>query len=68
MIHIRLQPGRLAEFLIVLALATNLIGFAAWVTHVVSCFRAAEWTFLVAGAIAFPVAVVHGIGIWFGAW
>ena len=28
MIHIRLQPGRFAEVVIVLALATNLIGFA----------------------------------------
>ena len=38
---------------------------AAWVTHVVSCFIAATWGFLIAGALMFPIAIVHGIYIWF---
>lgn len=42
--------------------------FAAWITHLVICFKAASWGFLIAGAIFFPVAVVHGTGAWFGAW
>ena len=42
--------------------------FASWITHVVVCFSAASWGFLIAGAVFFPVAVVHGTGIWFGAW
>lgn len=41
---------------------------AAWATHVITCIQHHEWGFLVAGAIAAPVAVVHGFGIWFGMW
>ncbi len=41
--------------------------FASWVTHVVVCLGAAKWGFLIAGAIFFPVAIIHGTGIWFGA-
>ena len=40
---------------------------AAWLTHVVVCFHAGLWGFLIAGALFFPVAIVHGIGLWFGA-
>ena len=39
----------------------------AWLTHVITCLSAASWGFLIAGAIFFPVGVIHGIGIWFGA-
>jgi hypothetical protein len=42
--------------------------FAAWITHVVVCLSDDKWGFLIAGAICFPVAIVHGIGIWFGIW
>jgi hypothetical protein len=41
---------------------------ASWITHVVVCLKAGSWGFLIAGAIMFPVAVVHGTGCWFGAW
>jgi len=41
---------------------------AAWITHVVTCFNDGSWGFLIAGAIAAPVAWVHGLGIWFGWW
>jgi hypothetical protein len=40
----------------------------AWGTHVVVCIKNHEYLFMLVGAIAFPVAVVHGIGIWFGVW
>lgn len=40
----------------------------AWLTHVVVCLKMAMWGFLIAGAIFFPIAIVHGIGIWFGYW
>jgi len=49
----------------------SLIGmwaFGAWLTHVIVCIQTASWGFLIAGALAFPVAIVHGTGIWFGAW
>jgi hypothetical protein len=41
---------------------------ASWITHVVVCFKSASWGFLIAGAIFFPVAVVHGTGVWFSFW
>jgi len=40
----------------------------AWFTHVIVCLKAASWGFLIAGALVFPVAVIHGTGVWFGAW
>lgn len=42
--------------------------FAAWVTHVIVCIQSESYGFLIAGALAFPIAIVHGIGIWFGVW
>lgn len=44
-----------------------LVIIASWFTHIIVCLKAASWGFLIAGAIFFPVAVVHGVGIWFGA-
>lgn len=41
---------------------------AAWITHVVVCIKTATWGFLIAGAIMFPIAWVHGTGLWFGVW
>jgi hypothetical protein len=42
--------------------------FAAWITHVVVCLKTAAWGFLIAGAIFFPIGIIHGIGCWFDAW
>jgi hypothetical protein len=42
--------------------------FAAWLTHVITCLSDDRWGFLIAGALFFPIAIVHGIGIWFGVW
>lgn len=39
----------------------------AWMTHVIVCLKAGSWGFLIAGALFFPVAWVHGTGVWFGA-
>lgn len=41
---------------------------AAWLTHLYACFTTDRWGFLIAGAIFFPIAIVHGFGIWFGFW
>ena len=38
---------------------------AAWLTHLIVCFSDGAWGFLIAGALAFPVAWVHGTWIWF---
>ena len=47
-------------------IAFGISSVAAWITHVVVCLQDDRWGFLIAGAIAFPVAVVHGWLIWFG--
>lgn len=39
--------------------------FIAWMTHIITCFDTESWGFLIAGAIAFPIAIVHGVWIWF---
>jgi hypothetical protein len=54
-----------AYVMIVLVILTT---FIAWGTHIVVCLQDERWGFLIAGAIAVPVAVVHGVGIWFGWW
>lgn len=41
---------------------------SAWMTHVITCIETEQWGFLIAGAIAAPVGIIHGVGIWFGAW
>ena len=63
-----MTPGRMVDTLVFASIATSLISFGAWLTHVVACVDKAEWGFLIAGAIAFPVGVAHGVGIWFGIW
>lgn len=38
----------------------------AWLTHVITCLTQAAWGFLIAGAIFFPIGIIHGVMIWFG--
>ena len=52
----------------ILAVAAIFASAAAWFTHLYVCFSDDRWGFLIAGAIMFPIAIVHGIGIWFGFW
>ena len=40
---------------------------AAWITHIIVCIKSASFLLLIAGAFIFPVGVIHGIGVWFGA-
>jgi hypothetical protein len=46
----------------------GLISTAAWFQHLYTCFTEESWGFLIAGALFFPVAIVHGAGIWLGFW
>jgi len=39
---------------------------AAWLTHIITCLGEEAWGFLIAGAIMFPIAIIHGTGIWLG--
>lgn len=37
----------------------------AWLTHILYCFSHLMWGFLVAGAIFFPIGIMHGVYLWF---
>lgn len=39
--------------------------FCAWLNHIIYCFSTESWGFLIAGAIFFPIGIVHGIYLWF---
>ena len=47
------------------ALIILIVGLAAWLTHVFFCFANAAWGFLLAGAIFFPIGILHGVYLWF---
>jgi len=51
-----------------LGLVLGLISLLAWFNHLYICFTDDRWGFLIAGAIMFPIAIVHGVGNWFGLW
>lgn len=57
-----------AIILVLFWLAIVSVSFAAWLTHVIVCISAKLWLFLIVGAIMAPIGIVHGIGVWFGAW
>ena len=64
----KFQKGyTLIELIIMCMIPVALACFAGWVTHVIVCIQDELWLFLVAGAIFFPVGIIHGIGVWFGA-
>ncbi|MBA9071672.1 hypothetical protein FHR71_005458 [Methylobacterium sp. RAS18] len=51
----------------VAVIALWLTCISAWVTHVVVCIKASAWVLLLFGCIVAPVGVIHGIGVWLGA-
>lgn len=51
-----------------IAVILMIASVAAWLTHVVTCISDDRWGLLIAGGIVFPVGIIHGIGIWLGAW
>lgn len=50
------------------ALTLFVVSAAAWLTHVITTIKSAEYLLLLVGALVAPVGVIHGIGIWLGAW
>jgi hypothetical protein len=44
----------------------GIVIIAAWITHIIVCLLSGKYLLLIAGALVFPVGVIHGIGIWFG--
>ena len=49
-------------------LAAAGFGYSAWLTSIVFCAANDCRPLLVASASFFPVGILHGVGIWFGAW
>lgn len=47
-------------------IATFVLTFGAWITHIVYCLEHKRWGFLIAGALVFPIAIIHGWLIWLG--
>jgi hypothetical protein len=45
-----------------------LFGYSAWLTSIVFCASNGLRPLLIAGAVFFPVGIVHGVGVWFGGW
>jgi hypothetical protein len=60
----RAELGRLFEALIGWVIGLGSLG--AWLAHVVTCLSDGSWGYLVAGAVFFPIGIIHGIGIWLG--
>ena len=44
----------------------GLLVVAGWLTHIIVTIQTAKWILLLAGAILFPIGIIHGWGIWFG--
>jgi hypothetical protein len=38
---------------------------AAWLNHIFTCFSEEMWGFLIAGALFFPIGILHGMYLWF---
>lgn len=45
-------------------LIIGIVCFLAWLTHVFTCFAQGLWGFLLAGAILFPIGILHGFYLW----
>lgn len=45
--------------------AVGIVMLFAWLNHIFTCFAQELWGFLIAGAIFFPVGVLHGLWLWF---
>lgn len=53
---------------VVVVWAGFLLAFGGWLQHLYTCFTEGLWGFLIAGAIFFPIGIIHGWGIWLGFW
>ena len=46
----------------------GLLPLVGWGNHLFVCFSEGRWGFLVAGALFFPIGIIHGWGRFFGWW
>jgi hypothetical protein len=59
------EPSRLHHALgLALAAAT----LSTLIPHIQASFAAGQWGLLIGGLIVPPVGVIHGLGVWLGAW
>jgi hypothetical protein len=66
--QVKYEKGFFEGVGILCGIVVGAVVVASWLTHVVVCLKTGSWGFLIAGAIFFPIGIVHGIGIWFGFW
>jgi len=48
-----------------IGLVFGLTMLVAWGNHIITCFSEGMWGFLIAGALFFPIGILHGIYLWF---
>jgi len=48
-----------------IGLTVSITLFSAWLNHIFTCFADELWGFLLAGAVFFPIGIIHGIWLWF---
>ncbi len=47
-----------------LAAAIGFSCFFAWINRIFTCFADGMWGFLIAGALFFPIGILHGFWLW----
>lgn len=59
--------GVMENLLVLLVpLLVGVYPLASWLTHVVVTIQQEAWGLLIAGALLFPIGIVHGTLIWLG--
>lgn len=43
----------------------GIICLFAWLNHIFTCFSEGLWVLLLAGAVMFPIGIIHGMWLWF---
>ncbi|HEY6430618.1 MAG TPA: hypothetical protein VIZ17_01430 [Acetobacteraceae bacterium] len=62
------KDGPITPLAAAICLSLGLFSYSAWLTSIVFCSAAGLRPLLIAGALFFPVGIVHGVGVWFGGW
>lgn len=57
----------LGTLLALIPIGAGLAAIAAWITHVYVCIQASAWILLAFGCVVAPVGIIHGVGVWLGA-
>jgi hypothetical protein len=51
--------------MVLITIIVAVVPVVAWFNHIITCFQEELWGFLIAGAIMFPIGIIHGIWLWF---